>query len=105
MMICCVAFVSCEYENAEIDNGKQRLTWGKDIMPLMIMRCAIPGCHTGSSATGDFNRYEDVRTRIVSGKFRLMVFENKLMPPAAYPRLSANELSVFQGWIDSGFPE
>ena len=93
---------SCEYDNAGINALERPVSYSGDIVPLVRKNCAISGCHTGSAQTGNFIEYSEIKSRIDNGKFQLMVFDYRLMPPSGYPDLSELEMAKLRKWIDDG---
>ena len=93
---------SCEYENAGINAIERPVSYSGDIAPLLIRKCAVTGCHVAQATIGNFNVYPEIKLRIDNGKFQLMVFEHRLMPPATHPSLSELELTRMKKWIDGG---
>ena len=54
------------------------------------------------ATTGDFTNYFQLKAIINSGKFQLMVFQNKLMPPLSYSKLTTEEIALLKKWVDAG---
>jgi uncharacterized membrane protein len=76
--------------------------YGKDIRPMLITKCSSEKCHTTNFTFGDFNSYDDLKTRIDNGKFNQLVFEFELMPPKNSTQLSPQELETLKCWINNG---
>ncbi len=74
----------------------------KDIAPIMNRNCAVSGCHAEQALIGNFRDYQDLKLRIDNGKFELMVFQMRLMPPDGYKPLTENEKRKLRKWIDGG---
>jgi hypothetical protein len=96
---------SCEYENAELNFERIVINYQSDVSPLISRRCSLSGCHINGAMTGDFSKYSELKMRIDNGKFQIMVFETKMMPPAANADLSEVELMLLRRWIEQGAEE
>lgn len=96
--------LSCEYDNAESifikSQGDIRFT--EEISQIINIHCTISGCHVSGAAIGNFSEYDQLKTRVDNGKFQIMVFDLKLMPPAGSPKLSGSDYSLLQRWIEGG---
>jgi len=95
-------FTSCEYENAEINSGSVPVSYSGDIALIISRSCAVTDCHVVLSSIGNFNEYSELKSRIENGKFKTMVFEMKLMPPAGYPSLTESEIIKLKKWLEEG---
>lgn len=80
-------------------------TYNNGIKPLVLLKCATTGCHVKNFPFGDFTGYGELKTRINSGKVTVLVFDQKLMPPANAAKLTDVELEKLKCWIDNGAPE
>jgi hypothetical protein len=94
-------FISCEYQNVEINNTKE-IKYSRDIVPILTQHCNLQGCHINGATTGDFTNYDQLKEKINSGKFQRMVFEYRLMPPVAFSQLSGEEYLLLKRWVDGG---
>ena len=72
-----------------------------DVSPIIQSRCAVSGCHDGSSTNGPgpLTTYE--RIRDASGKIKPAVV-SRIMPKGS--SLSADEIKKIVCWIESGSP-
>jgi hypothetical protein len=95
-------FTSCEYENAEENALEKPVSYSEEIVPLINKNCSLSGCHIEQAMFGNFNEYSEIKSRIDNGKFRLMVFEYKLMPPSTHRSLTELELTRLKKWVDEG---
>jgi hypothetical protein len=95
-------FSSCEYENSEVNALEKPVSYSEVISPLINKKCALAGCHIDHATIGDFKEYSEIKSRIVNGKFQLMVFEYKLMPPLTHRSLSDLELTKLKKWVEEG---
>src|SRR4051812_29372216 len=82
---------ACEYENAEINSEIKQQSFATDIAPILINKCAVSGCHDGSIIIGNFNSFAEIRSTIDNGKFKVMVFDLKIMPPINSVMLTSTE--------------
>jgi hypothetical protein len=104
IFILSIILTSCEYENLELNN-KNKISYSKDILPIISLKCSITSCHVPGSPTGDFLVYDELKKRIENNKFQRMVFELKLMPPAMSRQLNEDEIEILRLWIEQGSPE
>jgi uncharacterized membrane protein len=93
---------SCEYENAGIKPDGHVVSYSTDITPIIMSKCSFSGCHMEGATIGNFLDFTDLKARIDNGKFRMMVFDLRKMPPALVSPLTNDELSVLKRWIDQG---
>lgn len=72
-----------------------------DVSPLVISKCAIPGCHNSFAAGGFiFQNYKQVSE--AKERINRMAVIEKSMPPSG-PLLPA-EINIIKCWIESGAP-
>ena len=82
-----------------------KVTYTKDIKPVMLSDCAIPGCHVaGGENPTDLDTYAGVKAIADNGhlKKRMIDGNPSFMPPAG--KLSTTTLSNLQCWLDAGAP-
>jgi hypothetical protein len=77
----------------------------KEVRPIVIVKCAISGCHVSGFPFGDFQNYETLKQRVESGRVETLVFEQQLMPPAASQQLTGEEITTLKCWIKDGAPK
>ena len=96
----------------DVRNEKARLTFEKDVTPILQTHCLK--CHGGEKREAGF----DVRRRfsllsggdsgaaIVSGQPKqsllIEMIDEELMPPEGEPRLAADEIETLRQWIATG---
>jgi hypothetical protein len=97
-----VLLSSCDKNNLEKEMISCQLpvTYSQTVQPLIQTRCALTGCHTAGSTTGNFDTYEELRQRVDNGKLKLSVFDLKIMPPDV--PLSDEELQKIKCWMEQG---
>ena len=78
------------------------ITYNSTIEPIILRRCATPGCHVAGGAPGDFTIYSEVKSKVDNGRFNSLVIVNKSMPPSG--PLSSCELNKLDLWIKAGAP-
>ncbi len=106
IFIVIILFSGCTYDNLEL-NPCERIAvkYSESIVPLIQSRCALSGCHNGdSTSVGNFNLYDEVKTRVANGQFELKVFESKSMPPTTLPPLTIKQFNLLKCWVDAGAP-
>jgi uncharacterized membrane protein len=74
----------------------------RDIRPVIETRCALTGCHVGNFPFGDFTKDSVFKIRVVNGRVKTLVIDEKLMPPANASQLTGEELETLKCWIDNG---
>jgi Predicted membrane protein len=89
------------------------LCFQRDVLPIFVANCAKSGCHDAISRQDgfQFTDYESViRKEFVSGNANATeLFEkitesddDKRMPPAPSPRLTAQQIALIGRWINEG---
>src|SRR4051812_33270838 len=94
------AVVSCEYKN--IEDIDDLISYSNDIAPIIKTNCSVTGCHVPGATTGDMNNYSVLKSNIDNGKFQLMVFELKLMPPVLSGSLMKEDITKLKTWVAQG---
>lgn len=80
------------------------VTYSGTAKGIIETNCAVGGCHVaGGTGPGNFTIYSDVKQRVDNGTFRILVLENRTMPPSF--SLSLCELEQLSIWLDAGAPE
>jgi len=108
-MVLAMCASSCTYDNvSEVypDNfcETEGVSWSQDVLPLMVSRCATPGCHVSNGfGPGDFSTYSAVRASVDDGSFRNEVIVVGSMPPSG--RLADCDIQKLEAWIAAGAPE
>lgn len=94
-------------------------TWDEDIVPIVTMNCAFPGCHAQPASGGlDLTRYAGFQAGGVSGDLtggddpdqsylidRLRARRGFSVMPQGGPMLAEDLLQTFEAWIAAGSPE
>ena len=89
-----------------------KVSFKKDIQPILAERCVIPGCHAAPGAGGlDLTTYDTFKKggkggptfAVGNGKGSLVVkrIDGGGMPPIL-PPLNADQVQLFVDWIDEG---
>jgi len=89
-----------------------RACFNRDILPVIVSRCAIPGCHDpGSHKEGyNYTTYTNIKNSVTPGNagtsrlYRSITVSSgeSKMPPNNYPPLSAAEIDSIGKWISYG---
>ena len=98
-----VTAISCTYDKGVVplcDNVNS--SYSQSIRPIMESKCAISGCHDGSSYTGNFNMYNEIKNWVDNGIFKVKVIDSKQMPPPTQPPLSDKEYQQIKCWVEKG---
>ncbi len=108
MMLLGVAASSCYYDKEEIlypgsnnpvDCSITPSAFSIDVQPLIVSKCAIPGCHDASASGGVIlQNYAQISTKIERINTRALVL--KSMPPSG--PLTPAEQAKIKCWIDGG---
>jgi hypothetical protein len=101
LLLICIFLSGCEYENSE-DVRLENVSYSKDLIPIFSNKCSLSGCHVPGAPVGDFLDYEQLKQRIDNGRFNLMIFQYRLMPPPGYNHLMDSEVELIKRWIESG---
>jgi uncharacterized membrane protein len=90
------------YGSGSVDCNSISAKFGADIAPMIQSKCAIPGCHNASGASGGriFENYTQIKAAI--DRIRQRAIIEKTMPKNG--SLTSLELAQLQCWIDSGAP-
>jgi len=88
------------------------VSYGKQVEPLFLRACAIPGCHDQETMAGgvSFETYQDALSRPLIiiphdtlNSLLVWTLEQKngkpLMPPAFRPQLTLNQKEGLKRWI------
>lgn len=103
--------VGCPIENLSSDTAKRKVTYNRDIAPLVFANCTE--CHrSGEVAPFALESFNDCVKR---GDWLVKVTEKKLMPPwmaeaghgdfLGERSLSARQRELLKEWVASGMPE
>ena len=77
------------------------VSYSRDIVPFIELRCATPGCHIpGGTGNGDLTTYEGVKAKVDNGSLVRRVLEIGDMPGVG--DLTECELDKLRSWIDDG---
>lgn len=96
---------SCVYE-VETPN----VCFKEDVLPIFVNKCAITGCHNGSSNQGriDLSNYNGIMKGIKAKHPAQSEYFTQItggeMPPSGYSSLSKLEKSTIKNWIRMGAP-
>ena len=88
--------------------------FSRDILPVLVSRCASTGCHDAITHEGDyvFSSYSTILRAVTPGNpnesklyevIRFASGEEK-MPPAGNPQLTTAEIDSIRAWINYGAP-
>lgn len=103
--------ITASCNKGEGDNPKPdpipacRPTYESDIKTVVQAKCALSGCHDGTSGLVNFLTYGPLKAKADEGKIKRYVFELNIMPPATATQLIENEREKLQCWLDNGAPE
>jgi hypothetical protein len=84
---------------------KNPTTYNTFIKSVILSKCSQGYCHQNGAFMGDFTTYSGLKEKIDKGTFRLLVYENKVMPPSISEQLTEDELNKIKCWLDDGAPE
>jgi hypothetical protein len=77
----------------------------ENIVPIMKLKCATPGCHEPGVSYGDFTTHVGIKGKIENTSFKNRVFTLADMPPSGNPTLTEVEKKQLKCWIEQGYPE
>jgi hypothetical protein len=79
-----------------------KVTYSKDIDPIIKSSCAITGCHVPNGTGGDFTTYDGVKSDVESGAFKRRVVDGNpsFMPPGG--KLPDADLDKINCWLNAG---
>jgi len=105
-----VTAAGCYYDKAELlypgsnqpaDCSTIAATFGANVLPLVVSKCAIATCHDATASGGvvlqNYSQISSVKDRI-----NTRVVVEKTMPPTG--PLQPAEINILQCWIASGAP-
>ena len=92
--------------------GQPKVSFKDDIQPILLKRCAIPGCHAAGGASGlDLSNYDTIKrggeggAAFVTGNGKSSLIVRRIdgggMPPMP-PPLNADQIQLFINWINEG---
>jgi hypothetical protein len=82
-----------------------KVTYTKDVKPIMLSQCAIPGCHVlGGAHPTDLDTYAGVKAMVDNGRLKKRMIDGNpsFMPTSG--KLSGSVLGNIQCWLDNGAP-
>ena len=80
---------------------KEKITFEKDIKPIMDTYCGGLFCHHGKPST--WTKYEFTKKAVDNGTFYNRVIEKKDMPKRK--KLSEEDIETIKKWLKSGAPK
>lgn len=105
-----VLLVACRHNPDELvtpvaDCDTDSVTYMLTILPMVQMRCALPGCHvSGGNGTGNFTTYTGLRSQVDNGKLVPAVQHTPgaiPMPPDG-SMIPDCEIQRIVGWVNAG---
>jgi hypothetical protein len=78
--------------------------YSTQVYPIIGHSCAIPGCHVTGFEKGDFNRFEEVKSKAENGTLEFMIVTDQ-MPHGNTPGpkyLTDCEIEIIKNWIKNG---
>jgi hypothetical protein len=82
-----------------------KITYSKDIQPIIIANCATTGCHVpNGSAPGDYTKFDAVKSDADNGALKKRVIDGNpsFMPPSG--KLYEADLNKITCWLNAGAP-
>ena len=76
----------------------EKLTFEKDIIPIMNTSCGGLFCHHGK--TSEWTKYETIKIAIDNGTFKKEVIDNKTMPKRK--KLPTEKYNTIKKWLEEG---
>lgn len=112
---CLFLFSACTYENEDelfdspitpqiLDTaGGVKVTYLKDVKPILETRCNFTGCHASGTPArqGDFSSYNGVKAKVDNNTFKKEVIDTKRMP-LGNPPLPKIEIDILRAWLEDG---
>lgn len=92
---------SCVQDDLADFEPCQDYGYNDDVKPIISLKCAIAGCHNGSTSLPNWSDFSvlqpralDIRSRVVGGS----------MPPSSSPagKLTNEQISIISCWVDAG---
>ena len=81
-------------------------SYESDIAPLMATSCAFAGCHVAEvRARVPLETYEQVASFASESLKRMIGIKARIMPPRPRPKLSEDQINLFEAWIKAGTPK
>jgi hypothetical protein len=98
----CLDNITVTSSNGSSDCDK--ITYSKDIDPIIKNSCAITGCHVPNGTAADFTTFDGLKPDIESGGFKRRVVDGKpsFMPPAG--KLPDADIDKINCWLNTGGP-
>lgn len=86
------------------------ICYKENIQPILISKCANPGCHNPTDKAGDYNftTYEGVMEAVKAGKanqselYQNIRGKSPEMPPESHTKLTDKEVDYIRSWINFG---
>lgn len=79
------------------------VSFENDVKPIIEAKCAISGCHNGSTQLPNWNDFATFQDHARNGSVKNFVV-NRIMPKAESPQgpLSQDQINTIACWIDQG---
>jgi hypothetical protein len=113
--------LSCKDESTGVDDSSivfpaANVSFGRHVEPLFQLRCAVLGCHAGSSPAAGLNLQTPSYSSLMNHRPRLVIagasnnsllilrLEGRIQPlmPLRGNPLNQNQLNGIKKWIDEG---
>jgi uncharacterized membrane protein len=96
-----LAFLDSCVSNDVSDDCNEIVSYASHVSPIIQTKCAISGCHNGSSALPDWTNFSQLQAR--AGDVREVVIQ-KRMPPSNSPAgpLTEDQITAISCWVNQG---
>ncbi|MGK7395511.1 MAG: hypothetical protein ACNS62_13120 [Candidatus Cyclobacteriaceae bacterium M3_2C_046] len=85
-------------------NNEEKITYNKDIEPIIESTCAIENCHDGTMPPY-FLQYQRAKAWAHRIKFRVNYAKNPMPPKYSRKTLTEQQIETITQWVESGAPE
>jgi hypothetical protein len=85
--------------NVNVPRGDTGTSYDTQIKPILTTRCALSGCHDGSSSLPNWTVLSNVQANAQNIKSRTT---NRIMPPAGQTPLTDDQIALIACWVDDG---
>jgi hypothetical protein len=98
----CLDNITVSSSNGSTDCDK--ITYSKDIEPIITNSCALTGCHIPNGTGSDFTTFDGVKEAADNGSLKKRMIDGNpsFMPPAG--KLPQSDLDKVICWLNAGAP-
>lgn len=107
LLLFLLPLVGCYYDKEEVLYPNSfcnttNVTWSGTIQPLVVSRCASPGCHVPGGQSPDLSTYTAFKAQVDLGRVQARAIQGNPSFMPASGKLPNCNIQQLQAWIDAG---